>query len=148
MHSALSLIGMFMAMAGLFLELQAEFVAWILIIVYTGAVMVLMIFVISLLNLQRDEPIQLNLPRNWGIAAVGIFCLVFLVYLYRDPRVGFVLPQKWPVPAEWGSVSLVAEDLFTRYLLPFELASLVLTAAVIGAVVIARAPDADSSKER
>jgi len=138
MHSALSLVMTFVALAGLFLLLHAEFLAWILIIVYTGAVMVLIIFVISLLNLQRDDPIQIDTPRRWGIGLVALFGLVFLVYLFRDPSAGF----DWTAPplagAEWGSPESVARDLLTRYLIPFELAAVLLTAAVIGAVVTAR----------
>ena len=119
-------------------ERHAEFLAWILIIVYTGAVMVLIIFVISLLNLQRDDPIQIDTPRRWGIGLVALFGLAFLVYLFRDPSAGF----DWTAPplagAEWGSPESVARDLLTRYLIPFELAAVLLTAAVIGAVVTAR----------
>jgi len=138
MYSALSLVMTFVALAGLFLLLHAEFLAWILIIVYTGAVMVLIIFVISLLNLQRDDPIQIDTPRRWGIGLVALFGLAFLVYLFRDPSAGF----DWTAPplagAEWGSPESVARDLLTRYLIPFELAAVLLTAAVIGAVVTAR----------
>ncbi|MBN2325567.1 MAG: NADH-quinone oxidoreductase subunit J [Candidatus Omnitrophica bacterium] len=141
MHSALSLVMTFVASAGLFLLLHAEFLAWILIIVYSGAVMVLMIFVISLLNLQRDEPIEFTAARRWGVAFVVVFAAALLIYLFRDASVGFTYPPKPAISAEWGSAKAIATDLFTRYLLPFELASVLLTAAVIGAVVIARKPD-------
>jgi len=150
MHSALSLVATLTATAGLFLLLQAEFIAWILIVVYTGAVMVLMIFVISLLNLQKDDPIDWNPARRWGVGMVVLFALVFLVYLFRDPLAGFFsIPQAPPTPPEWGSITVVALDLFTRYLLPFELASVLLTAAVIGAVAIARPESPErETKER
>ncbi len=138
MHSALSLVATLVALAGLFLQLHAEFIAWILIIVYTGAVMVLIIFVISLLSLQKEEPIDLSITRRFGLGFVGLFFLTFLVYLFYDPLVDFIQPKKLPVPEEFGAVDTLAVELFTRYLLPFELASILLTAAVIGAVVIAR----------
>ncbi|RJP28484.1 MAG: NADH-quinone oxidoreductase subunit J [Candidatus Omnitrophota bacterium] len=140
MHSAVSLVATLIALAGLFLQLHAEFLAWILIIVYTGAVMVLIIFVISLLNLHREEPINLTLARRFGITFVGIFGFMIFVYLFTDSLTGFVYPKKLPAPEEFGSAASLAADLFTRYLLPFELASILLTAAVIGAVVIARKP--------
>ncbi|MBD3267037.1 NADH-quinone oxidoreductase subunit J [bacterium] len=143
MHSAISLVVTLLSLAGLFLLLYAEFLAWILIIVYTGAVMVLIIFVISLLNLEKDEPLSLSFFRKWGFAFIGIFVPIVIFYIYAD--FGFVSPQKLPIPdgLEWGSVKTLAMDLFTRYLLPFELASVLLTAAVIGAVVIARKEPVD-----
>ncbi len=148
MHSALSLVATLVALAGLFLQLHAEFIAWILIIVYTGAVMVLIIFVISLLNLQREEPIDMTIARRFGIGLVAIFGAAFLVYLFRDPLVGFVEPKRLIPPEEFGAVDILARDLFTTYLLPFELASILLTAAVIGAVVIARkSPGTDVTQE-
>lgn len=138
MYSALSLVAVLISLAGLFLLLHAEFLAWILVIVYTGAVMVLMIFVISLLNLQKEEPIQFTAIRKWGVAMIGLFGILFSIYVFQDPLVSYLRPQAAPVPPEWGAVETLAVDLFTRYLLPFELASVLLTAAVIGAVVIAR----------
>jgi len=138
MYSALSLIGTFVATAGLFLLLHAEFLAWILIIVYTGAVMVLIIFVISLLNLQREDPVRLDTPRRWGIGLALFFGLIFLVYLFRDPSVGFEVTVPLTDNPAWGIPTSVARDLLTRYLIPFELAAVLLTAAVIGAVVLAR----------
>lgn len=145
MYSALSLVMTFLVTAGLFLLLHAEFLAWILIIVYSGAVMTLMIFVISLLNVERDEPIGFTGLRRLGIGLVAIFPIAFFIYLFRDSSIGFTNPPKPFVPEEWGSAQAVAKDLFTRYLLPFELASVLLTAAVIGAVVIARKPEADET---
>ncbi len=140
MHSALSLVATLVSLAGLFLQLNTEFLTWIIIIVYTGAVMVLIIFVISLLNLQKDEPIDFTTARRWGIAFIFLFIMGLFVYLFRDPLVNFDSPEKLPVEENWGSVRVAATYLFTRYLLPFELISILLTAAVIGAVVIARRP--------
>lgn len=141
MHSAISLIAMLIAVAGLFLLLHAEFLAWILVIVYTGAVMVLIIFVISLLNLQKDEPIKLDAAKRWGLALVALFALVFLSYIYFDPSVGVQGPAKPQVSEDWGAAETLAKDLFTRYMLAVQLAGVLLTAAVIGAVVIARKPE-------
>lgn len=147
MHSALSLVMTFFATAGLFLLLHAEFLAWILIIVYSGAVMVLIVFVISLLNLQRDDPIEFAPARRWAVGLAALFLFAFFVYLFRDTSVGFDIPIKPAVPEEWGSAQAVAKDLFTLYLLPFELASVLLTAAAIGAVAIARKPAPPNSSE-
>ena len=132
------------ALAGLFLVLHAEFLAWILIIVYTGAVMVLIIFVISLLNLQSEVPIQFT-SRSWGVLIIAAFLTTFFVYLYRDPMVGFQGPLYRSIPSElqWGSAHSIAVDMFTRYVLPFELAAMLLTATVIGAILLARKPEED-----
>lgn len=137
MHSAVSLVITFIAMAGLFLHMNAEFIAFILIIVYTGAIMVLIIFVISLLNLQLDEPIHVTPARRWGVALLCVFAAAFMAYLYRDPLVGFANPARPIAPAEWGAVKTVGLDLFTRYVLPFEIVAVLLTAAVIGAIILA-----------
>lgn len=138
MYSAVSLIITLVAISGIFLTLHADFLALILIIVYTGAVMVLIIFVVSLLNLQIDESIVITPARQWGIGFSSIFALSFLVYVYRDKLVSFAYPVKPPAPAEWGSAESIAMDMLTRYVLPFEIAAVLLTAAVIGAIVAAR----------
>ena len=147
MHSAVSLIATLVSIAGLFLTLHAEFLAWILVIVYTGAVMVLIIFVISLLNLQRGEPIQYTTQRKWGLAILTLFFLFFLAYLFRDPLVTLTTPEKPMLPAEWGSARTLAIDLFTRYMLVVQLAGVLLTTAVIGAVVVARKPEAEEGSD-
>lgn len=148
MYSAVSLVITLVGVSGLFLTLHADFLAWILIIVYTGAVMVLIIFVVSLLNLQLDEPIEVTSARRWGIGISVVFALSFLLYIYRDTIVGFAHPQKPAAPPEWGSAEAVALDLLTRYVLPFEIAGVLLTAAVIGAIVAARhiSPEAERKK--
>ncbi|MBI1388273.1 MAG: NADH-quinone oxidoreductase subunit J [bacterium] len=147
MHSAISLVAVLISIAGLFLALHAEFLAWILVIVYTGAVMVLIVFVISLLNLDKDEPIDYTAARRWGMAALTMFIAAFLVYLYADPLIGAGHPAKPPVPDDWGSVQTVAIDLFTRYMIVVQLAGVLLTAAVIGAVVVARKPEQNEERE-
>jgi NADH-quinone oxidoreductase subunit J len=147
MHSAISLVVTLMAIAGLFLLLHAEFLAWILIILYTGAVMVLIIFVISLMNLENDRPISWSISKKWGVGFLLFFLILFAIYLYQDPLVSFSYPERLPVPDAWGSAESLAIELFTRYVLPFELASVLLTAAVIGAVLLARS-DVDEGEKK
>ncbi len=148
MYSAVSLVITLVGVSGLFLTLHADFLAWILIIVYTGAVMVLIIFVVSLLNLQLDEPIEVTSSRRWGIGFAVVFALSFLVYIYRDTVVGFSQPLKPAAPPEWGSAEAVALDLLTRYVLPFEIAGVLLTAAVIGAIVAARNFNSEADRKK
>lgn len=146
MHSAISLVITMVCIAALFLQLHSEFLAYLQIIVYAGAVMVLIVFTVSLLNLQREPPIVLRKSRQWGIFFVFIFLLLFCVYQFLDKSYGFAGPPRPPVPVQWGSVPDVARTLFTAYLLPFELVSVLLTGAIIGAAVLARSEDAGRGK--
>ena len=138
MHSAVSLVITMVCIAALFLQLHTEFLAYIQIIVYTGAVMVLIVFTISMLNLRAGPPLSLRLSRRWGIALAVIYLVFFAVYQYLDKSYGFGGPTRPEVPIEWGNVRMISYSLFTTYLFPFEFAGVLLTAAVIGAAVIAR----------
>jgi len=126
-------------LAGLFILLQAEFVAMVQLIVYAGAVMVLFLFVIMLLNLERmsfpDDP---RAVRWWGgmVLAVGLLVPLFPVFKAFVPHVVGTLTQ--PGSTVLSNTQVIARELFTTYLLPFELASVLLLAAMIGAVVLAR----------
>jgi NADH-quinone oxidoreductase subunit J len=126
-------------LAGLFILLQAEFVAMVQLIVYAGAVMVLFLFVIMLLNLERmsfpDDP---RAVRWWGgmVLAVGLLVLLFPVFKAFVPHVVGTLTQH--NSSVLSNTQLIARELFTTYLLPFEIASVLLLAAMIGAVVLAR----------
>ncbi len=146
MRSAVSLVITMVCIAALFLQLHSEFLAYLQIIVYAGAVMVLIVFTVSLLNLQREPPIVLRKSRQWGIVFVLIFLALFCVYQFIDKSYGFSGPPRPPVPVEWGSVPNVARVLFTTYLLPFELVSVLLTGAIIGSAVLARSEDARRGK--
>ena len=134
-YSAFLLGGVFMAVAGLYLLLNASFVAAAQILVYVGAVNVLILFAIMLVNKKEDlKPIKsLKLRKNLS----GIICAGLLTLLVRVN-----LTTKWnlPGPAAIGELSTerIGEHLFTDYLLPFELASVLLLMAMIGAIVLAR----------
>jgi NADH-quinone oxidoreductase subunit J len=141
LHNVLFMILTMLGLAGLFILLQAEFVAMVQVIVYAGAVMVLFLFVIMLLNLDQlalpDDPIAV---RRWvgGLMAVGVSVLILPVLGLFVPPIGVGTPG---VPLGGEPVSntlLIARELFTTYLLPFEIASVLLLAAMIGAVLLAR----------
>lgn len=139
-HDAVALIFTFFCLAGLYLLLGAEFVAIIQVLVYAGAIMVLFLFVIMLLNLEEEEAIEGrgNRFRRWlgGVAAVLLFMLLAPVWLLQVlPTVrGTFPPEKLQ---ELGNTVWVARLLFTDYLLPFEVASVLLLAAIVGAVFFA-----------
>ena len=137
--SAISLIGMMLGLAGIFVLQQAHFIAIVQIIIYAGAIMVLFMFVIMLLNLKQGEDEDWasrdkNLPLSilTGFLAVGI--------LYKITMVLFSVDMDTPasLPDSFGTVAVIGETLFTDFVLPFEVASILLLTAMVGAVVLAK----------
>ena len=134
LYSALSLILMLTAMSGLFILLRADFLAVIQIIVYAGAIMVLFVFVIMLLNLPADED---GADRLRWLKFIGIPLGLFFLFL--------VAATVWNVEAGsgtrssfTGSPQAIGQSLFTDYVLPFEATSLLILIALVGAVVFAK----------
>jgi NADH-quinone oxidoreductase subunit J len=139
-YSALYLIGTLFSLACIFLLLHAEFIAAIQVLVYAGAIMVLFLFVIMLLNVGREQrlPIELKGQKAAGLVmALGLLVLfVARVRGVSDPDpIGPYSPEKL---AEIGNVKAIGRLLFTDYLLPFEITSVLLFVAIIGAVILAR----------
>jgi NADH-quinone oxidoreductase subunit J len=134
--SALSLVGVMASLAVLYLMLGAEFIAMAQIIVYAGAVMVLFIFVIMLLNAGGEQ----RTGRSWTVQVLGVPAMVALVGIlcwYAAswfPNAGFVKFGDFA----GGSAEQIGIALFTDYLLPFEVTSLLILVAIIGAIVLAR----------
>lgn len=136
-NSALFLVLNMMALAGTFVLLQAQFLAVIQILVYAGAIMVLFLFVIMLLNLDQEESLFDSFRMKYFIAfllGVGVFSQI----LYSIGSFTDTLPSIAPEMAEVGTVEAVGDVLFTEYLLPFEMTAILLTAAVVGALLIAQ----------
>jgi NADH-quinone oxidoreductase subunit J len=133
MASALYLILTLFAVAALFVLRQAHFLAAVQVIVYAGAVVVLFVFVIMLINVPEDRlPVErATTTRVLGVVAAGFFILESAVLARR-----FSMP-KGPAP-EVGTVEAVERALFTDYLLAFEITSVLLLAAVIGAIALAK----------
>jgi NADH-quinone oxidoreductase subunit J len=132
--SAISLVGVMGALAVLFLLLGAEFIAMAQIIVYAGAIMVLFVFVIMLLNagaeVRKGHSLVVKLLAFPGlIAFAGIIAYFFSVHFNDRPAVRFT---------EAGSARVIGRMLFTSYLLPFEVTSVLILVAILGAVVLAR----------
>ena len=133
-YSALGLVSTLFLLAVLFVGLDAQMVAVLQIIVYAGAIVVLFLFVIMLLNLQVEER-SFAAPPLIGVAALGGLAMGVLVIL---AIVRTQLGSPVPVHAGFGGTEALAERLFTVYLLPFELTSLLLLVAIVGAVVVGR----------
>jgi len=137
-HSALSLIVVMVALAGLYLLLGAEFVAAVQIIVYGGAIMVLFVFVIMLINLDVSlHQVQFN--RQWWLGLLLALVLgAQLTVAIAVGRSGLPLGEPAPATMLEPSTQLVGRVLFSEYMLPFEIASILLLVAMIGAVVMAK----------
>ncbi|MEO1447917.1 MAG: NADH-quinone oxidoreductase subunit J [Bacteroidota bacterium] len=134
-YSALCLILNFFSIAGLYLSLQAEFLAAIQILVYAGAIMVLFLFVIMLLNL-KDEQGVLAFDKRRGIAfLLGLAFIAEMMIVFRD-----YVNVKFSDTYSYGNVEAIGKELMTDYLFPFEMISVILLAALIGAIVVARKP--------
>jgi NADH-quinone oxidoreductase subunit J len=139
-HSAAFLGGTLFAVAGIFLTLHAEFLAGVQVIVYVGGILVLFIFVIMLIAVERSA-FERQYNRQWTLALVtaGIL-IVEIAYAVYQGRDSFVLPAPAApaTAAVVGNSEQVGTALYTSYLLPFEIASILLLVAIIGAVVLAK----------
>jgi NADH-quinone oxidoreductase subunit J len=138
-HSAISLIVSLLGVAGLYLLQQAEFLFAVQIVLYVGGIMVLFLFVIMLVNLdQAAKERQFN--KQWTVAVVAVALVGAQVgyFLYKGKDSFRLAEAIVPGPATVGNVEQVANSLFSEYLLPFEIASILLLVAVVGSVVMAK----------
>ncbi len=138
-YSALFLIITMGALAGIYILLEAYFVWVIQVIVYAGAIMVLFLFVIMLMDIRREQDPWAPPGRGRIVAAV-LLSLVLLVELIMAVAQRLVLPPGGgsPVAGDFGTTRLVGQLLFTDYLFPFEITSVILLVAMVGAMVLAK----------
>jgi NADH-quinone oxidoreductase subunit J len=138
-YSALSLVTTFFSLAGIFVLLDAYFLSAVLVIVYAGAIMILFLFVIMLLNLSRREMMDAWVGR-YRLAFVLVLTVLFLSQLAVADWARRLNPSPAAVNAALQSrnTEYVGRLLFTDYLLPFEIASAILTVALIGVVVLVK----------
>jgi NADH-quinone oxidoreductase subunit J len=135
-HSVLWLIVTFFSISGHYILLNAQFLAIVNIIVYAGAIMVLFLFVIMLMNLNRDtEPQKKRWLKVAGAVAGGCLLLV-LVAALKDA--GLKEQQALVKTGEIGLIRNLGRELFSTYVVPFEISSILFLAAMVGAVVIGK----------
>lgn len=138
-YSVLSLLAAMSCLAALFILLGAYFVAALQLLLYVGAVLVLFVFVVMLLNL---EPEVLARMRPFTLRGLGIVVAVLLgaqlIGLFLTTAGPGQLP---PIPEQAGRIESLGKLLFRRFLLPFELTSFLILAALIGAITLARSKD-------
>ncbi len=139
-HSAISLIVSLIGVAGLYLLQGAEFLFAVQIVLYVGGIMVLFLFVIMLVNLDQAAK-QRQFNRQWAIALLCVAAVgTEIAYFVRKGTSTFHVakpPEAVAVNAG-GNTEQIATVLFSQYLLPFEIASLLLLVAVVGSVVMAK----------
>lgn len=133
-HSAIALLVVLAALAVTYLLLAAQFIAVLQVIIYAGAIVVLFLFVVMLLHARSGEGPVEKLPRQ-RVAAV-VFASLFLAALLAG-SVAATRPLA-PAPEGFGTVQQVGEALFVTYLLPFELASVILMVGIVAAVVVVK----------
>jgi NADH-quinone oxidoreductase subunit J len=139
MYGALCLLTTFLSIAVLFLLLEAEFVAVVQIFVYGGGIMVLFLFVIMLINLHRLPQVKLFAGQSPLAGVLAVVMLGFFAYFFIVRVTAVAAPRGAAAAARvLGNPQDVAMSLYRDYLLPFEIASLFLLVAMIGAVVLGR----------
>ena len=134
-HSVLYLVITFFAIAGHYILLNAQFLAAVHIIVYAGAIMVLFLFVIMLLNLNKEtEPHKSIYVKGAAVVASCILMIILVGALKQTA----LLPAPQTVDENMGLVNNLGKVLFTQFLLPFEIASILFLAAMVGAVMLGK----------
>lgn len=139
-HSAMFLAGTLLSVAGVFLSLRAEFLAGVQVIVYVGGILVLFVFVIMLVPTDRvlfERRFNRQGKLALGVGAVLVGELCYAAYQGRD---AFVFAGPEPETIVEGNSQWVGTVLYQNYLLPFEVASILLLVAIIGAVILSKKP--------
>jgi NADH-quinone oxidoreductase subunit J len=141
-HSAVCLAATLLSVAGIFLNLRAEFLAGVQVIVYVGGILVLFVFVIMLISVEKTVH-ERQFGKGWIIGLVAALLLIaelgFVVWRGKDSlALGRVAEPAVSPLGFVGNSQMVGEMLYTKYLLPFEIASILLLVAIVGAVALAK----------
>jgi NADH-quinone oxidoreductase subunit J len=142
--AVMGMVGSFLGIAAVYMMLYAQFLAVVQMLVYAGAIMVLFVFVVMILNRPEDEPVAPSGRAGQALGGLAILYLVFrlIVILTRVEPPNLETAMAAPLPTaqghDWGSIGAVGTDLFGPGLFPFEAISILLLVAVVGAIAIAR----------
>ncbi len=138
-HCALLLVGVLLSSSGLFVILNAQFIAALQVIVYAGAIMVLFLFVVMLLNVKGESPLLTpGAAKGFGfLFALLLFVELLWTALSQRGAAG-PLERSSSLPDGFGSPAAIGRVLYTTWLYPFEITSILLLVAVVGAVVLAK----------
>jgi NADH-quinone oxidoreductase subunit J len=148
--AVMGMVGSFLGIAAVYMMLYANFLAVIQMLVYAGAIMVLFVFVIMVLNRPEDEPVA---PTGRAGQVLGSLAIVYLIgrlalmlWQVKTPPNALAAPPHTPDGFDWGGVQAVGNDLFNGGLFPFEAISILLLVAVVGAIAIARPLHEDNAE--
>ncbi|MFN3134965.1 MAG: NADH-quinone oxidoreductase subunit J, partial [Candidatus Kryptonium sp.] len=128
----------FLSLSIIYLTLNAQFIAIIHVLVYAGAIMVLFVFVIMLLNLQDEKKLSDKLDLRKAIAFLFVLLVFGRIALELGKSVSGRFLQQAENSVEIGKIEFIGEKLFTNYILPFEITSLILIVAIVGSIVLAK----------
>jgi NADH-quinone oxidoreductase subunit J len=135
-HSAIYLVICFFSIAGHYLILNSQFLAIVHIIVYSGAIMILMLFTIMLMNLNKEN--EVHKPRVTRLGAIFLFilmCVILItIFIHSKPIVG----EYDTTGEDYQSIKVLGKVLLNEYMVPFEFASILLLVAMIGAVLLSK----------
>ena len=135
-HSAIYLVICFFSIAGHYLLLNAQFLAIVHVIVYSGAIMILFLFTVMLMNLNKEN--EVHKPRVTRLGAIVMFCLMCLVliaiFINSKPIVG----EYVTTGEDYQSIKVLGKVLLNEYMVPFEFASVLLLVAMIGSVLLSK----------
>ena len=135
-HSAIYLVICFFSIAGHYLLLNSQFLAIVHIIVYSGAIMILFLFTIMLMNLNKED--EVHKPRVTRWAAVILFCLMCLVLIAIFVNSKPIVGEYIATGEDYQSIKVLGKVLLNEYMVPFEYASILLLVAMIGTVLLSK----------
>jgi NADH-quinone oxidoreductase subunit J len=137
--SAIALIFVLCNIAGLFALMGALFIAALQVIVYAGAIMVLFLFIIMLLNIKEEIASKSDKKLSRVLGTVLGFAFLFeIAYFVNRAILAGSSGMHDPIPSDFSSISLVSESLFTKYLFAFEITSVLLLVAIVGAIMLSK----------
>ena len=136
-HAALYLVLTFCTSALMWMLMQAEFLGIVLVLVYVGAVMVLFLFVVMMLNIDVEE-MRAGFWKNLPVSGtVGVLMAVVLILALIDPKTNLAaFGAMADVPADYSNVRALGREIYTTYLLPFELAAVLLVLGMVAAIAL------------
>jgi NADH-quinone oxidoreductase subunit J len=135
-HSAIYLVVCFFSIAGHYLLLNSQFLAIVHIIVYSGAIMILFLFTIMLMNLNKED--EVHKPRVTRWAAIVLFCLMCLVLIAIFVNSKPIVGEYTSTGEDYQSIKVLGKVLLNEYMVPFEYASILLLVAMIGTVLLSK----------